>query len=136
MSKKYEDILYLSRPSSPRKKMSNLERAAQFAPFAALNGHSEAMLETARLTEDKIILSEEEIDTINKQLSFLKENKSENIEITYFLEDKRKTGGSYIHTIGRIKKIDEIEKVLYLDNQTKIKLENIIKIKSNLFTPF
>ena len=41
------------------------DRAAQFAPFAALTGHDAAIKETARLTDERLELSEEVIAQLN-----------------------------------------------------------------------
>ena len=54
---KYQSIINLEHPTSLKhKRMSRLQRAAQFAPFAALTGHDAAIQETARLTDKKIEL--------------------------------------------------------------------------------
>ena len=58
---KYEAIIYLPHHvSNKHPQMSMHDRAAQFAPFAALSGHSEAIEETARLADRKIELDEYE----------------------------------------------------------------------------
>lgn len=43
----------MDRPKSKYPKMSMLDRAAQFAPFAALTGHKEAVIEQGRITQEK-----------------------------------------------------------------------------------
>ena len=49
MSDQYEDIIDLPGPvSTKHPRMSMEDRAAQFAPFAALTGHGDAIRETAR----------------------------------------------------------------------------------------
>ena len=58
------------------------DRAAQFSPFAALTGHEAAIKETARLTDDKQILSEDVIEKINGQLKIIAENIGAEQEIT------------------------------------------------------
>ena len=46
----YEDIIYLPHHVSRRHpQMSMYNRAAQFAPFSALNGHDDAIRETEHL---------------------------------------------------------------------------------------
>ena len=92
---KYEDIIHLNRPLSKKKKMSLIQRAAQFSPFAALTGHNEAIKETARLTNERIEWDEEEIILLNEKLQYLKEHLPNTIKITYFINDLYKDGGSY-----------------------------------------
>ena len=136
---KYEDMLYLNRPISSRtRKLTMLERAAQFAPFAALTGHNEAIIETARTTENKIELSEEEKQRIADKLNFLSSRLKENIEIkiTYFIPDSKKSGGSYATHTGIIKKIDDLQHLLILKDTTIIPINHILSIESELFYEF
>ncbi len=50
----YADILHCERPEiRGRKRMTLSDRAAQFAPFAALTGYEEAIGEAARLTAEE-----------------------------------------------------------------------------------
>lgn len=128
---RYDDIINLPHhQSKERAHMSLHDRAAQFAPFAALSGHEEAIRETARLTEEKVILDDTTIDQINDQLreiaSHLKERWT--VSITYFKPDQRKNGGAYLTDIGTVKKIDVVEKVVIMDSGMKISMEHIIKI--------
>ena len=56
---RYDDIINLPHHvSSTRQRMSMHDRAAQFAPFAALVGYDDAVAETARLTESRPELDE------------------------------------------------------------------------------
>jgi hypothetical protein len=52
MNENYEDIInlphHVSKTHTP---MSMWNRAAQFAPFAALNGHNSALMETEKQNE-------------------------------------------------------------------------------------
>ena len=111
--------------------MSLHDRAAQFAPFAALYVHEEAIEETARLTDEEITLDETAIEKINEKLYEISQHLSEkwNVSITYFRPDKRKSGGAYLTDIGTIKKMDEIEKDIVMDSGMKISMEQIIEIK-------
>lgn len=63
----------------------------QFSPFAALTGHEAAIKETARLTDDKQILSEDVIEKINGQLKIIAENigAEQEITVTYFVPDSK-----------------------------------------------
>ena len=51
----YDDIINLPHHiSKTHPRLSIEQRAAQFAPFAALTGYDEQIKETARLTENRI----------------------------------------------------------------------------------
>ena len=99
--------------------MSRMNRAAQFAPFAALTGYEESIEETARLTDRRIELSEYEIEELNAKLNFIQEHIKERPEatITYFQPDGRKEGGSYITVTGKVRRIDEANKVLVFEDE-------------------
>ena len=94
--------------------MSIDKRAAQFAPFAALKGHKEAIIETERLTDKKIELDESEKIILNNKLLIIKNNlyKSPNVTITYFIKDNKKSGGRYVSITDSIKKIDIYNKLI------------------------
>ena len=119
------DYEYLGPLKHPR--MSIYNRSAQFAPFAALNGFSEEVNETARITDYKIELDEDEKENINDKLVNLDMNKE--INITYFLKDSRKAGGKYINKIGNIKRIDNINKKIIFTDKTIVPIDNILSIK-------
>lgn len=128
---KYDDIIYLKHhQSNNRPHMSIHDRAAQFAPFAALTGYMEEVEETARVTDDKIQLDDNEIALINQTLQYISDNINENIEliITHFVPDKHKEGGAYVDKLCSIKKIDEINKTICLYDDEIIKLDNVISI--------
>lgn len=129
---RYDDIINLPHhQSKERAHMSRHDRAAQFAPFAALSGHEEAIEETARLTDEKIILDESAIEKINEKLYEISQHLSEkwNVSITYFKPDRQKSGGAYLTDVGTVKKIDEIEKLVLMDSGMKIKMEQIVGIE-------
>jgi len=116
-----------------RQKMSMHERAAQFAPFAALTGYDAVIDETARLTSTKIELNQEarlELDrTLSEILSSTDHKAIPEISITFFKHDSKKQGGAYITTTGHLKRIDEITRTLILDNGQIIPLDDILNIK-------
>ena len=100
----YSDIINLPHhQSKTRPHMTNYNRAAQFAPFAALTGHSEAIDETARLTDSKIELDEYEKEIIDRKLRIITENISTMPEITvcYFVPDEKKAGGAYVMLLSK-----------------------------------
>ena len=127
----YEDIINMPHHVSTKHPQMSLEnRAAQFAPFAALTGYDDVIKETSRLTDMKLELSEEMKDIINDKLNFLNEKiKSKPIAtITYFIKDKVKEGGSYITVTSNIKQIDLVNKYIILTNKKKISINDIIGI--------
>ena len=134
----YLDIINLPHHEShTRKKMSLNDRAAQFAPFAALSGHGEEMSEVARLTSDYSSLSNELIEEINIKLQMIKYHlNSMNFKIVYFEKDLRKKGGKYKIFEGKVKEIDEFYKVLILEDDTVIKIKSIVEIDGALFNCF
>ena len=130
-NKDYSDIIYLPHHVSKiHPKMTMNERAAQFSPFAALTGHSEAVKETARLVDQKLDLDESQIVIINNQLNYIKEYIEERpeITITYFQQDHKKTGGAYITRCNKVIKIDDYKRLLILENDIKILFEDIYSI--------
>lgn len=134
MNKYYEDIITLPHHTSKKhKRMSIDARSAQFAPFQALTGYNDSIKETERITDKQIELTEEEKQLINDKIKIIEENLQEEIEITYFEKDDKKVGGKYITIKGIIKKINLIEKYIFLENKTKIEINNIIEIESDLF---
>ena len=136
MSGPYDDIIHLSHPTSKnRPRMSIHDRAAQFSPFAALSGHAAAIAETARLTDRKLELDEDTKAELDRRQAILLEHISERPEITvtWFRPDEKKAGGAYVTTTGRLKKIDEIGRVLVLTDGARIPLEDVAGLESDSF---
>ena len=118
----------MDRPKSKYPKMPMLDRAAQFAPFAALTGHKEAILEQQRLTQTKRILSNEEKLVINEKITELMHLKSK-CRITYFEKDKTKSGGQYIESVLSFKWLDELNKTLFFKENIQIQIDDIVDIE-------
>lgn len=135
MKTPYDDIINLPHHVSARHpQMSLYNRAAQFAPFAALSGHDDAIEETARLTDVQRELTQGERDVLNGKLNcLLQRDDSPTVEITYFLPDKRKSGGRYCTVTGTIKKVDDIEGRLLLTDGTAIPLSTVSDMRSEVF---
>ena len=124
----YDDIINMPRHiSSKHPQMKIIDRAAQFAPFAALTGHKESIDEASRITDSKKELDENQKEILNNKLNYILLNldKLFEIKITYFQADLKKSGGKYITVLANIKKIDEYNKVLVLNNGMKIKLDDL-----------
>ena len=132
MDKKYAAIAgvphHVSRVHPP---MSMEDRAAQFSPFAALTGYEAAVKETARLTDDREELDEDEKTRLNAQLQKISARLQEQPEVmvTYFAPDERKTGGARQTYRGRLRKIDRNRKMLIMVDQTELPIENLLNIE-------
>ena len=135
----YEDIIDLPHHvSNVHGHMPMKDRAAQFSPFAALTGHSDALDETARLTTEKIELSDDEKNVLDRRLKAVINSVNKNIEFafTYFVPDVFKEGGSYKTVKNSVHKINLSKDIIYLENGTEISIPNIIKIDSEMFDSF
>ena len=136
MTARYDDIMHLPHPnSSKHPRMAALGRAAQFAPFAALNGYEGTIQETARLTDAKAELDEDKIAALDMKLRFLADHLSEcpEVSITYFRADGKKEGGAYKKVTGTVKKIDAFEKAVIMTDTTAIQITDIFEITGSLF---
>ena len=131
MNEKYEKIIHLPHHiSKNRPQMSNHDRAAQFAPYSALSGYEDAVVETARITDEQTELDEYEKERINDTLVFLLSAPQDTrISLTYFLPDERKAGGAYVTVSGEVGRIDEIKKEITLVGGHPISIQKIIDIK-------
>lgn len=118
----------MDRPKSKYPKMSMSDRAAQFAPFAALTGHKEAILEQQRTTQTKRILSNEEKLRINEKIIELMNLKSK-CRITYFEKDQKKSGGKYYTATYTFKRLDELNKTLIFKENVQIQIDDIADIE-------
>lgn len=130
MTENYDDIINLARPETKnREHMSRLNRAAQFAPFAALTGYASAVSETGRLTEKKRVLSSDEIAILERRINFLIENEiNKKIKIKYFKKDERKSGGKYLEIEDKFKKFDDINLILALESGLRINSRDLYYI--------
>lgn len=130
--KSYDDILKLSRPISKKyPKMSRENRAAQFAPFAALTGHDAAIAETGRYTEEKVHISENVIEHIDYMLQEIQNRieESPKVLITYFKKDEKKSGGHYLTVEGFVKKIDAFKREIVLQDGIAVFIDAILQIE-------
>jgi len=131
MTGPYDDIIHLPHPDSAKHPRMSMEaRAAQFAPFAALSGHSAAIEETSRLTDRKIELSEEAKAELDRKQQLLLDaaKAAPEISVTYFLPDAKKAGGRYVTVAGKLKRLDAYERLLILTDGTKIPLDDITEL--------
>lgn len=132
----YEDIVNLPRHISkvhPQATMA--DRAARFSPFAAISGYEDMVKEAARVTEERIDITDATKELLNEKLNMIIEFLDEvpEVTITYFEPDKKKDGGAYISITGTVKRIDEYERIVLMSDDKKIRIEEIYAIESDLF---
>ena len=129
----YDDIINLPHPTSARHpRMPMADRAAQFSPFAALTGHGAAIRETARLTDRKIELTEDEKTVLDEKLCLLLDTGGEAV-FTWFLPDERKDGGAYVTAAGSIRKLDLPGRRVILTGGAVIPVEDILEIEPSFY---
>lgn len=135
MKTPYDDIIHLPHHVSTRHpQMSLYNRAAQFAPFAALTGHDAAIEETARLTDVQQELTQGERDMLNRKMNYLLHtDDSPVVEITYFQPDQKKAGGTYRTVSGSVKKVDDAASKVMLTDGTAIPLDAVSDIRGEVF---
>lgn len=127
---RYDDIINLPHKlSDKRAHMPNRDRAAQFSPFAALTGHSDAIEETARLTDGKIILGEYEAELLNEKLKRLISEPRQKIRVTYFVSDDKKHGGRYVTQTKTVRRVDEALRRIIFEDKSKMGFEEIADIE-------
>ena len=132
----YDDMINMPCPTSQRHpRMPRADRAAQFAPFAALTGYDAAIDETGRLTDQKIDISEDMREKLDLKQNFLSDiiDEQPEISVTYFVPDEKKSGGAYVTLNGRLKQIDEYEQLIMLTDGKKIPIQEVYSIESDLF---
>ena len=132
----YDDILNMPYPNPEIEKdfPDKTLRSAQFAPFAALTGHDEAIEETARLTDSKVELDEYQKAELNDKIQLINNSDAdEEVSITYFVPDKKKSGGAYITKRGIVLKVREYEKDIIMDDGTEIPIDDVFAIEGNQF---
>ena len=136
MTDQYDDTIHLPHHiSSTRPRMSAIDRAAQFSPFAALTGYDVSIKESARLTGERLELDDSQKEDIGDKLRFVMEqlDADTEIRITYFLPDTRKAGGEYVSVSGAVKKIDEYERMIIMSDGKQIPIDEVIDVDCDAF---
>lgn len=134
---KYDEIMGLPHHvSRTRPQMPMSDRAAQFAPFAALTGYDSAIKETGRLTDEKIELDEEALTALDMKYQFLMDalDDAPEVTITYFQPDERKAGGKYVSAVGVVRKVDDFERRITMQDGAKIQMDDVLSIDGELFS--
>ena len=125
----YDDIIDLPRPKSKHEPMPMSDRASQFSPFAALTGYGDAIDETARLTDHRTELSEEERAELDYKQQYLSTLNAPTVTVTYFVPDERKSGGAYVTHTGVLKRIDELERMMVFEDGTGVAVDEVVGIE-------
>ena len=122
--------------SKTRPQMPMSDRAAQFAPFAALTGYDAEIKETGRLTDERIELDVEALSALDMKYQLLMEalDEAPEVTITYFRPDERKAGGKYVSAVGAVKKIDDFERRITMQDGAKIPMDDVLSIEGELFS--
>ena len=137
MNGKYDEIMGLPHHvSKTRPQMPMSDRAAQFAPFAALTGYDAAIKETGRLTDERIELDVEALSALDMKYQLLMEalDEAPEVTITYFRPDERKAGGKYVSATGAVKKVDDFERRITMQDGAKIPMDDVLSIEGELFS--
>ena len=127
----YDDIKHLTRPQyDDLHPMSMHDRAAQFSPFAALVGYGDAVAETARLTASRAELTEDETLELNANLNRLLDSLDEQqqISVTYFVPDEKKSGGKYVEKLGVVRIFDSYSQELVFTDGVRIAVADMAKL--------
>ena len=134
--KNYDDIINLEHhTSNVRQRMPIADRAAQFAPFAALTGYDGVIEETVRQTDAEDAENDESAAILDRKLRILNDLSGTHpyIEITHFIHDERKSGGRYETIYGYVKSIDTNENCIVLMDKRKILFSKIRSLDSTAF---
>ena len=133
---RYDDILDLPHYTSPnRKRMARIDRAAQFSPFAALTGYDADVMEAARVTGEKLSLTDDMKELLDRKQQYLSEiiDRRPEITVTYFVHDDRKEGGVYRTFTGNLKRIDVyLQKFVFMDG-SGVFIDDVLTIESDAF---
>ena len=133
MTHQYDDIIGLPHhQSEKRKHMSLHDRAAQFAPFAALTGYEDAVCEAGRLTDREIFPEESDLELLDRKLKEITEKLEEDpgsrpeIRALYFIPDEKKAGGKYEEISGRVRRVDPVGRQIRLEDRRVLLMANIV----------
>lgn len=115
-------------------RMSAEARAAQFAPFSALNGYEEAIAETGRVTEEMCELNEDALQEVQEKTAYLSSRLEEKpeVEFVFFAEDPLKAGGEYKKTAGRLKAVDRDRRLFVLTDHRTVPMDAVVSLYSPL----
>lgn len=129
-----------NRPPSPRLQDAttdaNVRSGGAVRPFAALTGYDAAIKETGRLTDERIELDEEALTALDMKYQLLMDalDDKPEVTITYFQPDERKAGGKYVSAVGTVKKVDDFERRITMQDGSKIPMDDVLIIDGEIFS--
>ena len=124
------DLLCCARPrTESRPPMPMKNRAAQFAPFAALTGYDDAVRETERLTDRRPDISEDRAEILDRRLRWLRDHPDAEISVTWFVPDERKAGGACRTETAQLKRLDVQRRILLLQSGECIPIGEICDLQ-------
>lgn len=103
-----------------RPKMSRENRAKQFMPFAALKGYEAALREKEKIVVEKIELSEEMKEELDRKVRDIHRN--DMVKVVYFHDEE------YLEITGMVSRLDVDARILKVVN-TKIAFGDIYKMQ-------
>ena len=133
---KYDNIINLPHHVSKKHpQLSKASYAAQFSPFAALSGYDGIVSEVARFTDEHVELGDTEMDILSAKIQIIGDHIKEHpkIELTYFVKDKKKSGGAYLQKTARIKRVDDMERIMYFTDGTNLPIDDITDMQGEIF---
>lgn len=129
---RYDDIIHLPHhQSAKRAHMPLRDRAAQFAPFAALVGYEAQVAEAARLTDQPVALTESKMEELNGVVQAIARRLSAHplVSVLCFVEDSRKEGGAYVRYEGRVKNLDGYGRALVFEDGTLLPIDHVVELE-------
>ena len=135
-NRKYDDIINLPHHVSERHaQLSKASYAAQFSPFAALTGYDGIVSEAARVTDERVELGETDMEILSAKLQITLEREKEHpqVVVTYFKPDEKKSGGAYLQKTAEIKRVDDVERLIYFTDGTKLPIDDVVNLEGEIF---
>lgn len=93
------------------------------------------MSEAARVTDERVELGETEMDILSAKTQIIGDHIKEHpeIKVTYFEKDKKKSGGAYLKKTAQIKRIDDVERIMYFTDGTNLPIDDITDMQGEIF---
>ena len=132
MKDNYRELLHLPHHrSQAHAPMPRRDRAAQFAPFAALTGFDAQLRETERQTQAQPEPNEDALQELDQSLHtlFACVHTQPAVQVRWFVPDAKKSGGAYKTAAGRVLQLDRNRSLLVLDSGPVIALGAIAELR-------
>ena len=132
MKDDYRELLHLPHHrSQTHAPMPRRDRAAQFAPFAALTGFDAQLRETERQTQSQAEPNEDALQELDQSLHtlFACVHTQPAVQVRWFVPDAKNSGGAYKAAAGRVLQLDRNRSLLVLDSGPVIALSAIAELR-------